>query len=149
MAKVSHPQSEELDREVERLRNENAELRKLLGSSGREPSRNYQLKSDQHPLNLTPTGSLTTDSATADKIALFRNLFRGRDDVYAVFWSNERTGKKGYSPAIENPWNSGLPRTIPFRKGWSRLGIFLCSGFSGLGKTTWNAYPKRSNERSR
>src|SRR6266576_4620938 len=107
MAKVSHPQSEELDREVERLRNENAELRKLLGSSGREPSRNYQLKSDQHPLNLTPTGSLTTDSATADKIALFRNLFRGRDDVYAVFWSNERTGKKGYSPAIENPWNSG------------------------------------------
>ena len=37
---------------------------------------------------------------------MFRNLFRGRDDVYAVYWTNERSGKKGYSPAVEDPWNS-------------------------------------------
>ena len=37
---------------------------------------------------------------------MFRTLFRGRDDVYAVFWFNERTGKKGYSPACEDPWSS-------------------------------------------
>ena len=26
--------------------------------------------------------------------------------MYAVFWFNERTGKKGYSPACEDPWSS-------------------------------------------
>ena len=41
-----------------------------------------------------------------EKIKLFRTLFRGREDVYAVFWFNERTGKKGYSPACEDPWSS-------------------------------------------
>ncbi|MFQ5750007.1 MAG: hypothetical protein ACE5H3_11200, partial [Planctomycetota bacterium] len=38
-------------------------------------------------------------SSPAEKIELFRALFRGRDDVYARFWSDERTGRKGYSPA--------------------------------------------------
>lgn len=31
-------------------------------------------------------------------------LFKGREDVYALFWMNEQTGKKGFSPACENPW---------------------------------------------
>ncbi|TMA83462.1 MAG: restriction endonuclease subunit R [Deltaproteobacteria bacterium] len=83
------------------------ELRRLLGLSVREPSRGYQEKSDQLPLKIEPTSSLTADSTAADKIALFRSLFRGRDDVYANFWTNERSGKKGYSPAVEHPWNSG------------------------------------------
>ena len=50
---------------------------------------------------------LTIGSPSADKIALFRNLFRGRGDVYPVYWISERTGKKGYSPAVEDPWSSG------------------------------------------
>jgi hypothetical protein len=35
----------------------------------------------------------------SDKIALFRWLFRGRDDVYATRWEI-RTGKSGWSPAV-------------------------------------------------
>ncbi|MDA8195159.1 MAG: DEAD/DEAH box helicase family protein [Thermaerobacter sp.] len=38
--------------------------------------------------------------STADKIHLFRSLFRGREDVYAVRFSNARTGKTGYAPAL-------------------------------------------------
>ncbi len=38
--------------------------------------------------------------STADKIQLFRSLFRGRDDVYAVRWANSRTGKTGYAKAV-------------------------------------------------
>ncbi len=38
--------------------------------------------------------------STADKIHLFRSLFRGREDVYAVRFSNSRTGKSGYVPAL-------------------------------------------------
>ena len=39
--------------------------------------------------------------STAEKIQLFRSLFRGRDDVYAVRWVNAQTGKSGYAPALK------------------------------------------------
>ena len=38
------------------------------------------------------------------EIALFRSLFRGREDVYAVRWES-RKGKSGYSPACANEWH--------------------------------------------
>ena len=38
------------------------------------------------------------------KIALFRSLFRGRDDVYARRFESRKTGKSGYSPACGNEW---------------------------------------------
>lgn len=40
----------------------------------------------------------------SDKIALFRKLFRGREDVYPLRWESSRNGKSGYSPAIKNKW---------------------------------------------
>ena len=43
-------------------------------------------------------------SSTTDKVALFRSLFAGRDDVYAVRWENGRTGKSGWSPAVRGGW---------------------------------------------
>jgi superfamily II DNA or RNA helicase len=43
-----------------------------------------------------------------EKVALFRSLFRGRDDVFPLFWSNARKGTKGYSPACSNEWRHGL-----------------------------------------
>ncbi|MEX0794666.1 MAG: DEAD/DEAH box helicase family protein [Pirellulaceae bacterium] len=42
------------------------------------------------------------------KVALFRSLFRGRDDVYARRFENLRTGKSGYSPACGNEWVRGV-----------------------------------------
>jgi superfamily II DNA or RNA helicase len=102
-----HFDSEELRREMEQLRKENAELRRRLGISVSEPTRSYETKPEQRPLDVSPIASLTADSPSTDKIALFQNLFRGREDVYAVFWTNERSGKKGYSPAVEDPWKSG------------------------------------------
>src|SRR3989338_7538095 len=39
-----------------------------------------------------------------DQVALFLNYFRGRDDVYAKLWVNNRTGKRGYSQACKNEW---------------------------------------------
>ncbi|MFV1978586.1 MAG: hypothetical protein ACC649_04475, partial [Myxococcota bacterium] len=38
-------------------------------------------------------------SSPKEKVDLFRALFRGREDVYARAWFDERRGKKGYSPA--------------------------------------------------
>lgn len=47
-------------------------------------------------------------SPTDAKIALFRSLFRGRDDVYPRRFESLRTGKAGYSPACGNEWVSGV-----------------------------------------
>lgn len=40
---------------------------------------------------------------TAEQIALFTSLFRGRSDVYARHW--EKDGRSGYSPAYLFDWN--------------------------------------------
>ncbi|KAA8822647.1 TOTE conflict system archaeo-eukaryotic primase domain-containing protein [Bifidobacterium vespertilionis] len=47
---------------------------------------------------------VTARSSSADKIALFRSLFRGRDDVYAHGFVNAKTGKMGYAVAAWNEW---------------------------------------------
>jgi len=47
-------------------------------------------------------------SAPEDKIALFRSLFRGRDDVYPRRFESRRTGKSGYAPACANEWVRGV-----------------------------------------
>lgn len=42
------------------------------------------------------------------KIALFRSLFRGRDDIYPRRFESRKTGKSGYQPACANEWVRGL-----------------------------------------
>lgn len=42
--------------------------------------------------------------ATANRIAIFRSLFRGREDVYAKRWVSQQTGKAGYAPACVMEW---------------------------------------------
>ncbi|WP_082053371.1 TOTE conflict system archaeo-eukaryotic primase domain-containing protein [Gordoniibacillus kamchatkensis] len=50
-----------------------------------------------------PVGQVHLKSSSEEKIALFRSLFRGREDVYPVRWMN-KAGKSGYSPACQNEW---------------------------------------------
>ena len=47
-------------------------------------------------------------SPAADKIALFRVLFRGREDVYARRFESHKTGRAGYAPACGNEWVRGI-----------------------------------------
>jgi len=49
-------------------------------------------------------GPLDNHSSPEDKIALFRSLFGGRDDVYPRRFESRRTGKSGYQPACANEW---------------------------------------------
>jgi len=56
--------------------------------------------------------SITTEKQSVgltqkEKIALFRSLFRGREDVFAKRWQN-KLGLSGYSPCCENEWKYGL-----------------------------------------
>lgn len=72
--------------ECARLREENERLRSLLNLPGEKSK-------------AALVGSLSPE----EKIALFRSLFHGREDVYPVRWE-AKTGKSGYSPACANEW---------------------------------------------
>jgi superfamily II DNA or RNA helicase len=52
--------------------------------------------------------SVTNQSPQEDKIALFRNMFRGREEVYPRRFESLKTGKKGYQPVCRNEWVSGV-----------------------------------------
>jgi len=54
--------------------------------------------------------SLHRHSTPEDKIALFRSLFRGREDVYPRRFESRKTGKTGYSPVCANEWVKGICR---------------------------------------
>jgi hypothetical protein len=116
---------EEALQEIEQLRQENAQLRKKLRIEVSEPKADYsqsgptcvgsntrveEAPEARNHVRYDPTSvkspRVRSNFSAEEKIKLFRTLFRGRDDVHAVFWFNERPGKKGYSPACEDPWSS-------------------------------------------
>lgn len=76
-------------------------LRKQLGGSDAE-TRISQEHTDE--ARVFTTANLSSE----EKVALFLRLFRGRDDVYPTLWRNQKTGKKGYSPACANEWIRGV-----------------------------------------
>ena len=45
---------------------------------------------------------------SAEKVTLFRSLFRGREDVFPIRFVSKKTGKPGYAPACSNKWEPGL-----------------------------------------
>jgi len=49
-----------------------------------------------------------TPTTAEGKISLFRQLFRGRNDVFPLLWMSSKTGRKGYSPACGNEWVRGV-----------------------------------------
>jgi superfamily II DNA or RNA helicase len=44
----------------------------------------------------------------ADKVKLFRSLFRGREDIFPTRFVSARTGKSGYAPACRNKFVRGV-----------------------------------------
>ena len=50
----------------------------------------------------------TVPRAPDRKLQIFRDLFRGRDDVYPTRFESAKTGKHGYGPACANKFVNGL-----------------------------------------
>jgi len=53
-------------------------------------------------------GLVNQTSSSQVKIALFRSLFRGREDIYPRRFESRKTGKSGYAPACANEWVRGI-----------------------------------------
>ena len=43
-----------------------------------------------------------------EKVSVFRNLFKGREDVFARRWYNRTSGKSSYQPVCRNEWDRQL-----------------------------------------
>ena len=56
----------------------------------------------------TTPGGGSNEWPAASKLRLFRDLFRGREDVFAVRWENHGRGRSGYSPLCANEWQRGV-----------------------------------------
>src|ERR1039457_2100795 len=87
-----------------RLREENARLRRLLAV--------HSIPIPQlAPENRPPTKTVETappvdkEERARKRIALFRSLFRGREDAYARRWENY-DGRSGYVPAAVKDWKA-------------------------------------------
>ena len=52
--------------------------------------------------------SVNQHSPAEAKIALFRSLFHGREDVYPRRFESRKTGRGGYSPVCGNEWVRGI-----------------------------------------
>ena len=85
--------------ECSRLRGENSRLREILAAHGLKQDPASPADRPETPIDPSAVTNLSSPDA---KLALFRRLFRGREDVYAVRW--ERGEKSGYSPASIMDW---------------------------------------------
>ena len=96
--------------EVRRLREENARLRSLLiEHSVRIPEIPSTTAVSQTPQTISAAPDVRRSAlGTAEqRIELFRSLFRGRDDVYAIRWESA-DGRSGYMPKADRDWKSYL-----------------------------------------
>jgi superfamily II DNA or RNA helicase len=105
--------------EVQRLRKENVRLLCLLQEHG------TQLPGAQSTIGIPVTTSVLPSAHTPvlkaeQRIALFRSLFHGRDDVYAVRWANA-DGRSGYMPKADRDWKAYLHAKDEDRKKVDRL----------------------------
>src|ERR1035437_10027898 len=91
------------EQENVRLREENARLRRLLAVHcipiPQLPAENPPTKT------VEPAQPVDKEERARQRIALFRSVFRGREDVYARRWENA-DGRHGYMPAVVKDWKA-------------------------------------------
>ena len=125
--------------ECDRLREENRQLRDRLGIS-------RESKSVQTVSSASKNGRAVISSKCSpeDKVKLFRSLFRGREDVYAVRWEG-RNGKAGYSPAHRRVWGISSQRDPDQPKEYFPLTDRVIHDHL-TGKLTAGVYPLLTDE---
>ncbi|MBI1320227.1 MAG: restriction endonuclease subunit R [Candidatus Hydrogenedens sp.] len=130
--------------EIQRLREENFRLKALLASFSLRPA--SSLEERPKATHIKPKIE-SKQASNHEKLALFRSMFRGREDVYALRWESRR-GTTGYSPACGNEWHPSLckkpctrcdnKKYLPLTNEVLRDHIF--------GKVTVGIYPLLSDE---
>ena len=97
-----------IDAQIQSAKQELAALdekRKALQARINQLKRQKQsIADEQIPFERLSAPKVTNDSTQEQKIALFRSLFRGREDVFSRRFESKRTAKSGYQPVCRNEW---------------------------------------------
>jgi len=123
--------------ECERLREENTRLRLSIGAHHETPAEKLPVQAPQINQSTHALATVRIESLPELKVSLFMNLFRGRDDVYAVRWEG-KNGRTGYSPAGIREWDQapiarrGHKRSFRLSKLFSLDEEVICSCRSQL-----------------
>ncbi len=96
--------SESPEQENIRLREENARLRRILAHHN-IPIPQLLPASPPSTKNVEAASKVDTEERATKRIALFRSLFRGREDVHAMRWESD-DGRSGYMPAAIKDWKA-------------------------------------------
>lgn len=94
---------------LEALDRERAVLARLiehLEKRTSQPPVPHQIAAPTAPHESSPVDG--AGLSQSQKVQLFRSLFRGREDVYAIRFESKRTGRSGYQPACRNDWVAGV-----------------------------------------
>lgn len=99
--------TEELLLKLERLSRENERLKGILLAHGISYEQN-SLPKDEKVCTVPPSAGnhvlLSKEQILQQRKDLFRSLFKGREDVFALRWESRDRSKSGYMPACSNRW---------------------------------------------
>jgi superfamily II DNA or RNA helicase len=98
----------EHDQEIASIRRRLAELGEERATLEARLTELLRPVSAPTPATAGERGGVTAASPAAAKVALFRDLFTGRTDVFPVRWENAKAGRAGYAPACANEWVTGV-----------------------------------------
>ena len=97
----------EVEKQLAELHSKQKKIEKIIQSL--KDRLEHEGEKNQQPFTLgINNGENATVFSPDEKVTLFQNLFRGREDVYPKLWVNKKTGKNGYSPACSNEWIRGI-----------------------------------------
>jgi hypothetical protein len=89
----------DLDRQCEAARSRVEVLRTDLAA----------LRAAEPPRSVLPVvTSVQAPTTPAEKVRLFRTLFKGRQDIFSTRFVSKKTGKPGYAPACANKFVRGV-----------------------------------------
>lgn len=92
---------------VKELEEENSRLKKILDLHRIE----YKCKNDPEESETWESKHAPTSDrklSLQEKVAIFQELFQGRNDVFAKRWYSRTTQKSGYQPVCENEWKKDI-----------------------------------------
>lgn len=96
---------ETLRKKLSRLREESLQLEAEIAAHDADQQLGLDSAFATAAADVSPAPLPTTPAA---KIALFMDLFGTRRSVFPKLWENAKAGRKGYSPACDHEWRSGV-----------------------------------------
>lgn len=88
-------ENKKLKSEIYKLRKEIEELKSHISTSI-----DNKKQINNHSINI--------NSTLEEKIKLYKSLFYGRNDVFALRWNNDSKNTHGYKPYCINEWKHGI-----------------------------------------